>query len=515
MAVNFKNIAEKVMRVIQGNGLQPQLFSSLNGKSVAVPTEARYFYTKEPNLMVFIDDNIGELKFHMGEQVDIDHPQVTAIMKSLKNIAREYMLDFDIRTFGKHIEPKHYAYNVEQNKEQDMSDVDVLGEGMSPLEGSSRTSRQTLENVRLIVKHKAPVNEEQRGSRSRNISAIFVENADGERFKYPFKHLSGARAMARHVSTGGVPSDMVGEAIVEMSSNLSKLKEFNNTVNKQGLINETNRTIVMNVKQKMESIKENIKRIQGAKGYASFVESMALNEAGLNVVLVCKDCGDEQGKPTTDCVHDCNDQRGPNWVSKNDISEDVMNDYVSKFTKSTFEESLKDIIPLIHKVNEEENENNRMNSCKRVSDIIESTNKSTGEKRNSITFSTKVEEFDMSVVKEPTTEQEEGHRGFEMASQFDDLAKRVCVETTDDTVRKNKGHDRASVLSSFLSDFAEEVRNDPRNLDEQKVQLAGQLLKMSKESDQAVDSGVVENNDIDMKMDNLLEAAFSKFDIFK
>ena len=49
-----------------------------------------------------------------------------------------------------------------------------------------------------------PVNEEQRGARSRNISSIFVENAEGERFKYPYKHLNGARAMARHVSHGGV-----------------------------------------------------------------------------------------------------------------------------------------------------------------------------------------------------------------------------------------------------------------------------------------------------------------------
>ena len=52
---------------------------------------------------------------------------------------------------------------------------DVMKEGLSPLEGSSRTSRQTLENVRLIVKHRNAVNEESRGARSRNISAIFVE----------------------------------------------------------------------------------------------------------------------------------------------------------------------------------------------------------------------------------------------------------------------------------------------------------------------------------------------------
>ena len=131
MAVNFENLAEKIMRVIQGNGLTPQMFSDKDGKSVADPTEARYFYTKEPNLMVFLNDGDEELKFHMGEMVDIDDPKVSKIMKSLRNIAREYMLDFDIRTFGKTIEQKNYSNKIEQNKEQEMTDV--FDEGISPL----------------------------------------------------------------------------------------------------------------------------------------------------------------------------------------------------------------------------------------------------------------------------------------------------------------------------------------------------------------------------------------------
>ena len=74
-------------------------------------------------------------------------------MNGMRQLAREYMLDFDIRSFGKHIEPKNYAYKLQKDKEQTMGDV--FNEGMSKLEGSSRTSRQTLENVRLIVKHRA------------------------------------------------------------------------------------------------------------------------------------------------------------------------------------------------------------------------------------------------------------------------------------------------------------------------------------------------------------------------
>ena len=51
------------------------------------------------------------------------------------------------------------------------------------------------------------------------------------------------------------PSDMVGEAIIELSSNLAKLKEFMNVVNKQSLVNESNRSVVLNVKRRVESLK--------------------------------------------------------------------------------------------------------------------------------------------------------------------------------------------------------------------------------------------------------------------
>lgn len=478
MAINYNSIAEKTMKIIQGHGFQVKMFDSTNGKSVADPSDARYFYVETPNMMVHLDDDSGELKLHLGETTDIGEDNIDKLIKTMRTIARTNMIDFDIRTFGKHIEPKNYAYKIEQNKEQTMSDV--FNEGLSPLEGSSRTSRQTLENVRLIVKHRAPVNEEQRGSRSRNISAIFIENADGERFKYPHKHLNGARAMARHVAHGGVPSDMVGEAIIEQSTNLSKLKEFMNVVNKQGLVNESNRSIVANVKQKMESIKESIKRIQGAKGYTSFVESMALNEKS----------------------------------EEAEITEDTVSDYVSKFTKSTFEESLKDILPLVHRVNEEEMENNRANQIDRVKEIIMGTDKKTGEKKNRISFPSKGDGFDFDRLKKqyakPRNSGEAAQQKTMMiALQFDDLADRVDVDTIDDKKRKNKGHDRAAELSNFLRDFGQDVRDNPKSLNKEKVALAGHLLKMSKQATETVE----ENTSIEEKFEAMVAESFSKFDI--
>ena len=480
MAINLNDISRKVMKLMQGSGHAMKMFDANSGKSVATPEQARFFYVKEPNMMVHIDGSTNELKFHIGEEVAIDNPKISNMMNQLKSLARTNMLDFDIRSFGKHIEPKNYAYKVKQNKEQTMSDH--VNEGMGPLSGSSRTSRQTLENVRLILKHRAAVNEESRGSRSRNISAIFVETAEGERFKYPFIHLNGARAMARHIASGGETHDMVGEAIIEMSDNLSRLKEFMNLVNKQDLVNETNRADVFNVKRSVQSIKEKVQRIQGAKGYANFISDMAVNEV----------------KP------------------QSEISEEAIDKFVQKFTKTTFEESLRDIFPLLHKVNEEEFENRRDNQTERVIEIMTAKVKKTGEKINKVTFGPpSSENYDYSQIKkqfaEPRTPEEAAQLKInKIAMTFDDLADRVQVDTLLDKKGKKKGHDLAAEISFFLTDIADEIRSNPRGMDKKDMQVAGTLLKMSK-----VSVETVEPKSAEVRISEMLEEAFSKFDTDK
>ncbi len=470
MAVNMNVIAEKIMKFIRGNGLQVQMFDDESGKSVADPTAARYFYVDDPNVMIFLDDKTGEMKFHMGENVSLEDPTVSKISKNMKMLARKNMLDFDIRTFGKRIEPRNYGYKIEQNKEQNVDDV---FESISPLEGSSRTSRQTLENAKIIVRHRAPVNEEQRGSRSRNISAIFIENNAGERFKYPFKHLSGARAMARHVSSGGNPMDTTGSAIVEMSENLYKLKEFMGIVAKQGLINEANRDVVFNVKKKIGQIKETISRLSSARGYTSFVESLALNET----------------------------------EAQEEITEDVINSYISKFTKSTFEESLKDILPLVHRVNEEEYRSNRDGQVQNIMQIISAKDEN-GEKLNKISFSAGGS-YDFDKIKKQYKDTPQSQYA-KMASTFQDLASRVDVDTSEDHRRKNKGHDRAAVISLFLNDISEKLDTNPKAITKPEMQLATYFLKLSK-----LDKPAEVAESLDKKFDKMLKESLSKYSVFE
>ena len=134
--------------------------------------------------------------------------------------------------------------------------------------GSAFTSHQTLENVRILVKHKAPVNEEVRGARSRHIAAIFLE-CNGERFRFPHNYLAGARAMANHLAHGGTMGDKVGSYITESVGQLLKLQSFNRYVTSNNLINEDSSGIVETVKENINTIRTELKKLTGVKTYES------------------------------------------------------------------------------------------------------------------------------------------------------------------------------------------------------------------------------------------------------
>ena len=126
------------------------------------------------------------------------------------------------------------------------------------------------------------MNEESRGSRSRNISAIYIENADGERYKMPTNNLAGGRAMLRHVKEGGTPHDTFGQNIQEQTVELKKLKEFANYSKRNGLVNEDTADIVEAVSTRIASIRETINRIKGVKAYNEAKDAFEAKEVKIN-----------------------------------------------------------------------------------------------------------------------------------------------------------------------------------------------------------------------------------------
>lgn len=95
------------------------------------------------------------------------------------------------------------------------------------LTGTSRSSYQSLGPVRIIARHTKKIDPERPGARSRHISSLFIETAEGERFKCPEgTTLNGARAIARHFKNGGNLQDPLGEHISQIIKEMHDLRFF-------------------------------------------------------------------------------------------------------------------------------------------------------------------------------------------------------------------------------------------------------------------------------------------------
>jgi len=282
MAISVKTVADKVFNLLKGYGYTVDSFDK-EGMQVGDPADAIRFFVESPNLLITLNVPTDEIQLSVSENTQ----ETDTLRKQLNNLARDYLMALDFRVFGKTLKPSSEAVSIAKTKEKDMMEQNVLrklageaeesvqvAESFGTMSGSVKTSYQPLDNVKIIVKHAKAVNEEVRGSRSRNISKIFIQRGE-ERFAFPSKNLSGARAMARHLYNGGEMHDSIGESIVKMCKDISTLKEFVRYVRSNDLVNESNQEYVTLAMENIDEIKNTFKRLSGVKTYAKAVESIA------------------------------------------------------------------------------------------------------------------------------------------------------------------------------------------------------------------------------------------------
>ena len=218
------------------------------GQLTINPEEARFFdfdymegETPIGHVSISLaEENSMKVYFSTGITEGMDGGQKDnwyGFLKELRIFAKRRLMAFDTRDIAKdNLDQRDYEFLSQHNKPKELPNTIIkpVGESVmseSTLYGTKTMSYQKLMDTRLIIKHnQAVMDDTQPGARTRNISALFVENQDGERFKYPFIHLAGARAMQRHVANGGVPYDDVGKSIIQMSEEIAQLKSFGNYV---------------------------------------------------------------------------------------------------------------------------------------------------------------------------------------------------------------------------------------------------------------------------------------------
>lgn len=267
---NKAQINQKLFDFLKGNGLKLTLKDDQGNDTLDIESAERFF-SSDPNIMVTVDPEGKEVKLSRSKVVHEDI--INKLHKGVKDIAHDGLYSFKYKIYGKNITPKHNEYNVKS---------EVTEASLGKMYGSTKTSYQPLDAVKIVVRHTKPVNEEVRGSRSRAISKIFIQKGE-ERFALPHKSLAGARAMARHVHNGGNPFDQVGHSINEMVENLQDLTSFVKYVDRKGLVNEDNQEYVNIAKESISTMRLNLKRLSGAKSYAKAVDTIdAMNTLTLS-----------------------------------------------------------------------------------------------------------------------------------------------------------------------------------------------------------------------------------------
>ncbi len=311
--MNLDVIAEQLFNSVKGR------FGNLTigddkGDVTNVPKEARFFdFDFGPQdqpigkVSVSLDEENGIVIIYNKDMIDENYGQHKndwfAFLKDMRMFSKRRLLKFEVRDITRsNLQKRDYKF-LATNRPGD----NTMSE--SKMYGNHKTSFQKFGTAKLSIKHNGTIGEGE--SRTSKIGSLFIETAEGEKFKYPFKHLSGARALATHIGEGGHAYDDFGKHITGLSEELSKLRKFNQYLNRSTVMAETLKKYSGSVKERMTHIKKEIANLQKPSFYAEAVKNY--------VVPVMEE-----------------------------VPSEVAENWIDQLTIKQFNEELKDVFPYIY-----------------------------------------------------------------------------------------------------------------------------------------------------------------------
>ena len=310
---NLDLISEELFNKIRGR-FPSVTIGDAQGNVTNVPKDARYFdfdYKEGDEslgkISISLTDDAVEVMYadnFVGEQDELTQARWYDFLKELRQFSKKRLLKFDTRNINKsNLDRRDYAFLATNRGDNTMSE--------SKMYGTNKHSYQNVDSARIVIKHTESVNPELGKARTRNIGKIYIESADGERFLYPYKHLTGARAMARHVAEGGKPFDDFGTHIVGLSEEMNKLRKFKSYMGRSAVMAESLSGYMDVVKERIITVRKTIESLQKPKFYA---ETFSAFE-----------------KPIME-----------------DVPTDVAENWIDQLTIRQFNEELKDVFPYIY-----------------------------------------------------------------------------------------------------------------------------------------------------------------------
>jgi len=260
------NASQQLYDLLVTRDFDPKSLNAM-GKPTVNPSEADLFSfnfkteNKEYGTVVVLVNGDNDLEVfygdNLGKAMDSgDKGDWYDFLGAVRNLAKRHLLTFSLN-------------NMNKLKYQ-MSSMADLAEGLVleawKGQGKNKSYNNQPGNAKVVIQHSRAIGEDEQ--RFRNIGALFVENAQGERFKMPFKSIGGAKAMARHVSEGGNPYDSFGQHISEIVNEINTLGKFiRASRGNQFAQNDQALGIVEDAVNHYADLKRKAKKMIGKRGY--------------------------------------------------------------------------------------------------------------------------------------------------------------------------------------------------------------------------------------------------------
>jgi hypothetical protein len=241
---------------------EPEILDS-QGKAVTDPGQAELFSfdykTADKNygtvVVLLGAENQLEIYFgdNLGRAMEGDDKQSWyQFLEQMKQFATRNLLTFEINNLNR------LKYT--------MQGMAAIKEGL--FEGYYGTRKVSYSDqpkkTRLVIRHSRDIAEGE--ARYRAIESLFVETAEGERFRVPSRSLTHGRMLARHVAEGGTPYDAFGQHITEIVAEMHTLSRFVRAARGRGFDGEAAALVEAAVRHYAD-LKAKAKHMIGQRGY--------------------------------------------------------------------------------------------------------------------------------------------------------------------------------------------------------------------------------------------------------
>lgn len=223
-----------------------------DGEGTITPTTAHWFYVQPEGIMIQLPDEGDKKEVYLWKAKEEMDDKTRQVFNRIKTACNQYGYGFTIQDFGNGNLPKKFSHMAMRNREESK-----LDESMS---GTPRRSFYKVNEAKLVIIHDKSIDENIRGSRTRNIKEMFIE-CGGERYRVP-AYLPIGRALTYHIGSGGSIDDQVSMYLKNAYGDIRTLERISKAGTHSG-----NMGLSGKAKRYLNELKNNIRMVSRPMGY--------------------------------------------------------------------------------------------------------------------------------------------------------------------------------------------------------------------------------------------------------